>query len=185
MMARAVRTSDWGTPVDGAVTTAKLADDAVTEAKLALPQIMIRKTADESILNSTALQDDNHLILPVEANSTYLIQAFIIYDGSTTGDINIGWSGPAGATFDWTPAGLTTGATTVSASVKLAGNPIGTADALGAVGVGTKAVLIAEGILIVAGTAGSLTFRWAQNALDAVNATTVFTGSVLRGRKIA
>jgi len=150
---------------------------------LALPELFVRKTADESVLNSIALQDDDQLGLAVDANATYLFDGFIIYDGSTTGDILLGWGIPAGASIDWTPVGLTTGAAASSASVKLVytTGPEG----VGAIGAGSSVVALPQGILRVAGTAGELRFRWAQNALDAVVPTRVLTGSWLRAKRVA
>src|SRR5574341_1924364 len=61
-------------------------------------QNFVRKTADESVTSSTTLQDDDHLVIAVEANTNYFIEAFLIYDGDAAGDFKFTFSVPAGAT---------------------------------------------------------------------------------------
>lgn len=42
---------------------------------------IVRKTATESVVSSTTLQDDDHLFFNVEANSTYLVTLYILHNG--------------------------------------------------------------------------------------------------------
>jgi hypothetical protein len=149
------------------------------------PALYVRKTANESVTSSATLQDDDHLLLQVAANAAYLLELFLVYDGATTGDIQIGFTFPAGATIDWTPGGLTTGATQQSGSVKLAHVSTGAGEGVGAVGTGAgnRVVARATGILQVAGTAGTLQLQWAQLASDAT-ATTVLANSWMRLQRV-
>jgi len=148
--------------------------------------LFVRKSADESVTSSATLQDDNHLVLAVEPNTTYEVTAFIIYDGATTGDIKVSFTGPAGATLDWTPLGLITSVTASTGQIKTGHDTFADSEGVGTAGVGAgnRAVLQPHGLLVVGATAGSLTFRWAQLASDAT-ATTVLTGSWLRAQRVA
>jgi hypothetical protein len=130
------------------------------------------------------VQDDDQLTAAVAASSTYLVEAFLIYDGDTTGDFRLTFAGPTGATMDWTPNGLATSQATGVGSMKLGRLPIANEDTLGASGSGVKAVAMPRGILTTSSTAGNLTLRWAQ-ATASATATTVFANSWLRLTKIA
>lgn len=148
------------------------------------PTLYVRKTANESVTSSTTLQDDDHLLLSVAANATYLVELMLIYDGATTGDIKIVFTMPSGATFDGLPGGVTTGAATQSASVKLA-HIQSTEEGLGAVGTGAgnRVVAHAIGVLQVGSTAGTFRLQWAQLASD-VTATTVLANSWMALRRV-
>jgi hypothetical protein len=148
------------------------------------PVTFIRKTADETVTSSVTVQDDDQLTAAVAANSVYLVEAFILYDGDTTGDFRLTFTGPAGASMDWTPNGLATSQATGTGSMKLDRLPLGTEETLGASGAGVKAVALPRGILTVGATPGNLTLRWAQ-ATSSATATTVFANSWIRVTKVA
>lgn len=141
----------------------------------------IRKTADESVTSSTSMQDDNELLIAVAANTNYIFEGFIIYDGATAGDIIMGWSGPAGSTIEWFADSLinsaTTGVDAVARTYQTTGTPSG-----GALGAGSNVFANPRGIIQVAGTAGNLQFRWAQLASSGT-ATRVRAGSMLTVRR--
>ena len=126
-------------------------------------QTMASKSAVQQVVSSTALVNDLHLVLPVLANATYLLDAFIAYDGQyNAGDMRADWALPAGASMLWSINGPATGGTAAYASqTVLAGTPL-TAGTYGTGGSYTS--LNPKGTLVTAGTAGSLQFRWAQNA---------------------
>ena len=148
------------------------------------PVSVVRKTVDEIVTNSIAVQDDDQLTLAVAANGVYLVDAFLMYDGDTAGDFRVTFSGPSGASMDWTPNGLATSQVSGSASIKLERQNLNGESTLGASGAGSKAVALPRGLLIVGGTAGNLTVRWAQ-ATASATATTLFANSWLRLTKIA
>ncbi|GAA2915142.1 hypothetical protein GCM10010478_12780 [Streptomyces erythrogriseus] len=60
-----------------------------------------RKTADESVVSTTTLQNDNHLLLPVAVNATYTLFLMCIFSGATTGDIKFDWTVPSGTVLRW------------------------------------------------------------------------------------
>jgi hypothetical protein len=147
--------------------------------------IFARKSADESVTSSNTLQDDDHLTVAVVANAVYEIEGFLIYDGSTTGDIKIAWTVPSGATLTWSAPGPPSSASGNTSSVKLAKENT-SGDFYGAIGTGAgnSLVLAIRGILRTSSTAGSLTLQWAQNTADAT-ATTVYTDSYIKASRVA
>lgn len=185
----AARTSAITSPVDGMVSALTDSDSLwyYNGAAWVTPNTLyVRKTANESVTSSTTLQDDDQLILPLAANRTYEIRGMIIYDdGTSDGRLKTGWSGPAAATFDWLNDGLiNTDFTQSAASVWRIANTISDSRETGAGPTGEVNMLLINGLAITAGTAGNLTFRWAQMQSNAV-ATTVRTGSWLIGQVIA
>ncbi|MFF1684600.1 hypothetical protein [Streptomyces sp. NPDC058254] len=153
-------------------------------ARGAQPISIVRKTADETVTNSITVQDDDQLTVAVAANSVYTVESFLIYDGDTTGDFRLTFTGPSGAAMDWTPNGASASQSAGTGSIKLERQPLGVESTLGASGAGAKAVAMPRGLLSTGGTAGTLTLRWAQ-ATSSATATTVFANSWLRLTKIA
>lgn len=151
-----------------------------------IEELYVRKTADESVTNSTALQDDNHLSLSVNASTTYEVTAALIYDGDTAGDIKVGWTAPASATLDWTLDAMSPATTGTAGQVNLSHATVSETLSGGARGTGAanRAVALPHGLLQVAGTSGTLQLRWAQNTSSAT-ATTVWTHSYLRAKRVA
>lgn len=144
-----------------------------------LTGLNIRKTADESVTNSTVHQADDHLTVNLAASSSY---AFEIYGFWTT----------AGAT-----AGITVqldgtvGISSLKADVIHYENSADTYtisritafnSAVGQADTGDNSFCI-KGV-IETSTAGTLLLEWAQNAADAVNATTLQENSYFLLRKL-
>lgn len=158
---------------------------SITVPSVADSFVFARKTGDKSLTNTSTLEDDNHLLVAVGANATYTFDAFIVYDGATTGDIKVAFTVPAGATLLWSGVGATTGISSAAANFSdTVITASGSAISWGARGAGTKTFAIIRGIVRTAGTAGNLTVQWAQDSSDAT-ATTVFTDSWLTARKAA
>lgn len=149
------------------------------------PTLFRRKTADEPLPTSTALQDDNHLIVPVKVDGIYRIETFLIVDGPAAADLKLGWSAPSGSTLHWTSAGLTTslGAGAQSASYKLPYLGLADTDGVGLADVGTKVIARPSGLLLVGASAGNLTLRWAE--LTSSGTVTVYAGSWIQLTKVA
>ncbi len=130
--------------------------------------LKIRKTADQAVTNSVVLVPDNHLFLPVIANSFYILLSWLKYTGPAdpAGGIKFDWTGPAGFAVDWSSAGVRgvgVGALTDYDVIVEA--------AAGTRNHGTNAgngmTLRPSGIVSTAGVAGTLTLRWAQAAANA------------------
>lgn len=113
------------------------------------------KTADETINNSAALQDDDHLSLTLGVG-TFIIEGLLVYSSSATAGISFDWSGTSTGTFDWRIEGEDD------------------ADLPGA-GVGTERGATFRGTATITAT-GTLVLQWAQTVADATN-TVLHAGS--------
>lgn len=129
-----------------------------------------KKSSDEIVSSSTALQNDDELVEAVEAGATYKVDFFILYEAGTAADYKWALTFPAGATLSilvhqWSTAlawaQAMSGSYTSGGAVAAGGNGIGTVIALSGVG-----------ILVVGGTAGNLQYQWAQNSSVAENTAT-------------
>lgn len=63
--------------------------------------IWVYKTGVESVVNSTTLQDDDHLKVVVHPKSAYLWYLSIKVQGPQSVGIRLSWSIPSGATINW------------------------------------------------------------------------------------
>ncbi|MFJ4863391.1 hypothetical protein [Streptomyces sp. NPDC088748] len=154
------------------------AGQRVTAAQLtAMQPITAVKAANTSRTSTTTLAADPHLVLPVSANATYLLDGWIEYDGAFgAGDLKADWTLPAGATIRW---GLHANASGDTTQKYASSTAAGTLTA-GTYGVGSFANgARPAGYLVIGGTAGNATFRWAQNSSNAT-ATTLYAGSWVR-----
>lgn len=150
--------------------------------------IQVYKTTTQNVPNSVTLTNDAELVLPLPAaNTVYAVEAVIVYVASTTGDIKLSFTMPAGATATLgglvlaTTAAGGTGDITVGA-VALPG--VGVISAGGA-GAGAAVIGRLEATVLVAGTTGNLQLQWAQNTLDAVTPTSVLQHSRMCIRAIS
>lgn len=135
----------------------------------------VYKTAAESAVNAT-LQNDDQLVLSVEANSSYYVQAVLLAQIANAGsapDLKVGWVGPAGASFIWGNLANTSFGNNLTISAT-ANTGLPTAPGVFSFG----------GILTTAGTAGTIQLQWAQAATDAANSTTVQSSSFLTLTKL-
>lgn len=141
--------------------------------------ITATKTANEPVTSSTTLQNDDELLVAVEANAMYDVLLHLLHDSATAGDVVIGWSGPSGATMNWGMIGaqVTTTSSTTVPDVTMPALTIAQTNALGG-GASIGTYCLVHGVLTTAGTAGTLNFRWAQNSSNAT-ASNVRAGSQL------
>lgn len=146
--------------------------------------LVARKTADESVTSSTTAQNDDQLLLSVEANADYELTTMIIYTADTGGKLAITWTAPAGATLDWIHGSADSTVSATSGITWWGSGTIATSHSIGAAGTGTPCIARPYGILRIGSTAGTLQFKWAQ-MLSNVNATTVKSGSFIQLRRLA
>jgi hypothetical protein len=140
----------------------------------ALLPIFAYKLFDETVNNTATLQNDDELLATVKASATYEVFCHVFFNSGTSPDIKFGWTGPSGATLDWTsvdPFNTSWAKKSISGSI-----------AIGTSGANESALLI--GVLIVSTTAGTLQLQWAQNGAIASD-TSVLAGSYLRLRRVA
>lgn len=162
-----------------------LAGDFVTAGLLtSLMPLEALKTSDEPRTNAT-LAADSELTISVEANAKYQLTGYIIYSqalaASGTTGITIGWSGPSGATLQWTSGGTSGPTATTTQDVTSQG--ISGTRGLPS-NLGTRMTAIPFGTLVTAGVAGTFSLRWAQVATNAT-ATYVHADSWMRLRRVA
>lgn len=143
-----------------------------------------RKTTDESLTSSTTLQNDDTLVVPVEAYAVYEFTALVAYTGNTTGDIKIGFTFPSGSCY-WAgkgPSEADSGYGAVGASRHSAsfGDLTGTATPYAAST--TPLAVLITGVLATDIASGNLQLQWAQNTSNAT-ATVVKAGSFLRAQR--
>jgi hypothetical protein len=144
----------------------------------------VRKTATETVTSSTTLQDDDHLTVALEANTTYEFDGALYLTGSDAGDIKIAFTVPAGAAVMWGAVGLATTAAGIVGDASLSWfNVSGSARSF-ANGAGTGSVVFVRGVVRVGATAGDLHLQWAQNTSDGT-ATSMWADSNLIVREVA
>lgn len=164
---------------------------AVTAAEwkvlLSLVQpLYVRKAANESVLSSTALQDDDELFLTVEASAVYEILTLVNYSSGTTEDFKYDFTGPAGSDFFYAPNSgdpadndqftLTNyGLATFGTGVSTNGDSLAAAN---------PHVMYPYGLLRTSVTAGTFRFRFAQNTSGAGTAAICRAGSFMVARRV-
>lgn len=111
-----------------------------------------------------AAQTATTVTLAVESSATYLMEAALIFS-NTTGITTPSWTGPASATMQWND---TTGSLDYSSTIGATNNTF-------AANAGTRMAFL-KGVLIVAGTSGSLTLTLGVSA----GTTTLAAGTWLR-----
>lgn len=150
------------------------------------PTSMVVATADQTVNNSATLVADTELTLAVEADNTYLLDMFLIYNSSTTADMRIKLTGAGGATFStvhWATRGAgTTAASGVNSAMNSQLRELADQAILG--GIGANAVATPTGrIVIGAGSDGTLGMSFAQGTAE-VSDTTRKAGSWMRLTRI-
>ncbi|ARF75692.1 hypothetical protein B7C62_28130 [Kitasatospora albolonga] len=141
----------------------------------------VDKAVDEGVSESTALQDDDHLTLPVTAGARYAIDACLIASGDPTADLALTLTAPPGSTGGWAPAAITLGVSDGTGSIRLTRYDPG---APAAVGITTAGVIVAPVGTITAGADGMIAVQWAQNVSSATP-TVLRSGSWLRVTRTA
>lgn len=143
-------------PAAGSKLRASTLNALITEVR----GVYARKTANETVNNSSTLQNDDHLFVAVAANAVYDWKLVLHYNSGTTPDLKVGWSVPSGSTMVW--GGYiadTSGAVTSVANLSAA-----TVQAIG--GTGAANYQFFTGMIATSTTAGTLQLQWAQNTTN-------------------
>lgn len=146
---------------------------------------IVRKTADETVNNSAARQADDHLTFAVDANSFYTVQMYVKYSADQAADFQMDFTVPASATGHYNIITLPSSAVACTGTgPQLHGtsvvNPI---NGIGGAGTGSTCSFPLSAEITTAGTAGNVTFRWAQSSAHASD-TKVYAGSWIRYQKL-
>jgi hypothetical protein len=184
---RVITIQDSDDTLVGRATTDTLTNKTLTtpviNSATGIGQALVkRKTADESVTSSTALQNDDHLTFAIAANEEWT--AFFSIDGGdnlvTTG-LNFAVTVPAGATLDARATcsqsdstGTLSGNSTASASVLWSPTVFG----------GLKFHITGALWVLNGANAGSVTIQWAQGS-SSLTALTLKKGSSLVAYRIA
>lgn len=150
----------------------------------------ITKQADTDRLSTTTLALDPELQQPLAANAVYFVEFLLLAGGSTTGDLKTQWQVPAGTSGLKAVIGPGTGATANSAAdnetMRVGVHGFATDIVYNAVRNGTTLLFRVRehAVVTTSGTAGTCGLLWAQNAVDATNATRIGAGSLMRAKRI-
>lgn len=146
----------------------------------------LRKLVDTPRLNTIALQDDPEIVVALEANTTYFIEAYLLYTSNATADFRVAWSTPAGSTgLRWclgeAIAGTDREATTMRTGVHAFTTEIIYGGQVATFFIGALEVIN----ITTSSTAGNLRLRAAQGTANNTDAATLRAGTVLKVTKIA
>jgi len=127
------------------------------------------KSADETIDTSTVMQNDDELVVAVQANTTYKFVLILMINSVAAADFKWQMALPAGASGDSINGihrqDAFVSITDITASHTLTSNAVDEA-------------IVVTGRIIIAGTAGNAQLQWAQNTSNAGD-TTVLQGASL------
>lgn len=141
-------------------------------------------TGDQSVTSSTTLvSSDKGLALPVLAGATYALDSFIAVDGAAASDWRYNFLLPAGSSMIHSLWGSGSGAATIEATI-FHDAFVGTGTTPGLIGVGSPMSSRPIGTIYIGGTAGDVTFQFAQGVSGAT-ATTLKGGSWFRLTRLA
>lgn len=145
---------------------------------------IIRKTADESVVNSAALQDDDELAATLLPNSSYEIEAVIHFSGDNApwSNLRAAFTGPELAITDFSYSATMSGAPLAPAYAEGDDSPL-TPIPVDGVTPGAKVTVILKGLIVTDAVGGPLTFRWAQDIAGGAT-TTVHYNSYLKITRI-
>ena len=152
---------------DGAVKKANASDFLGGGAGLTFARII--KIADETVNNSSTIQDDDELFAALNANKVYHMMIMICWNSGTTPDFKYQISIPSGATAD-----RSDGTWNQISSVAQDWTAIQAPGGQGSTVLWTET----HGRIETGGTAGNVTFQWAQNVANASD-TKVRIGSMM------
>jgi hypothetical protein len=136
---------------------------------------VIRKTATETVNNSTTLQNDDHLLLAVGANDAWQVNLILRVTSTAVADFKIDFTVPASGAFSYKTTDLT---------LTFANQNAGTPYAFAINPSTTAALVFLYGIYIGGGTAGNLQLQWAQSTQEATD-TQVLINSCLIAYQLA
>lgn len=116
--------------------------------------LVVLKKATQTITSSTSLTNDNAFSFSGVANATYRGCITFPLTANGSGGFKVDMTAPSGCTGDMSMIGLN--------AYTLGNTPIGTG--FGATATATNAVIHIPFEIVFSSTAGTVNFRWAQNA---------------------
>lgn len=150
--------------------------------KYAIPQIQL-KTTNQYVTNSTTLQDDNELVITLQAGYIYEIELRAIVEGTYNSDFKCDWvvSGGVSQTTQRVCIGGTDQGTSpiYDTNGNFSARNLNVANTYHGGNAGSYGSSIIETFLVTTTTAGTLQFRWAQSNAVAED-TYLKTGSYIK-----
>lgn len=147
---------------------------------------VVRKASDETVSNSTTLQNDDHLALTVAASEVWEVRLTLLLSAAgTAADWKFAFSVPTAATFNWAPLSHQN-----AAEIQFGGLLVTTTPG-GLITTGTYTHgsmsgahgVVLHGVYVGGANAGTLQFRWAQNTAIVADSK-VLTNSCLIATKL-
>lgn len=144
--------------------------------------VFIRKSADESVNNRTAMQDDDHLSFSIGASETWLFEfTLVMICSSGSADLDAAITVPASASVMY--ASLAPRATDTLIQSSTVATTSGAE--VGPIGVASTATMgTIRGVVVNSTNAGTVQLQWAQNVLTVADST-VKAGSYLLAHRVA
>lgn len=144
----------------------------------------VRKPIDESLTNSTTMQNDDHMVVTVAVYSAYVIDVFIILSSNNTEDFRLAFDTPSGTDTNWVHYAPPTSQTDADHTTIGFYNYIpGQTASIAGFGNGGRVAFKVRGAITTTSISGSFICRWAQNSASA-NATIVRQDSYMFLRKV-
>jgi hypothetical protein len=176
----------WTTPRDwtgGEFVTEAMMDTHIRDNFLAVgPHLIARKSSDQSVTSSTVLVDDSALQLTVAANEVWRVDISLLYEADGAADLKLTFSFPTNGVCYYTAAHNDAAGTNSIDLVRLTASDATTMPLAG-FGAGAPRYQPISVYFINSTNAGTLIFRWTQNASSAT-ATKVLTHSTLWAVKL-
>lgn len=145
----------------------------------------VRKTADESVTSSATLQNDDHLLLAIGANQTWIYEWVLFATGNSAGDLAINITKPAGATLLGGLHGPALNSPGADGDMTTDARALDDASVDRKIGTTSiTQISVIRAIVINGANAGNVTLQWCQVASNGA-ATTLFTNSYMVGRRVA
>lgn len=150
-------------------------------------QVIIKDT-NESVNNSTTLQNDNALVASLEANGIFEVECLLLVNGPTSADMKTAWTTTGGAAilsgrFCIGASASNTGNNQAVNYMSLPGQTALSDQSAYCAGDATNKTIIYEKFIMQTTTAGTLQLQWAQIGAVATN-TTVYAGSYMKITKL-
>jgi hypothetical protein len=144
-------------------------DLMASEGDAAPAETKVRKTASESVVNSTTLQDDDQLRFTIAAGESWAFEMMVIATcpASNNRDIKIAFTVPAGATIRWGASGPTVAVKAGSLLGDSGNYAVATGPGPLVYGVANGAVptfIHITGVVVAGGSGGDVRMQWAQNS---------------------
>ncbi len=130
--------------------------------QLSNPVLYFRKTADQTVTNSTTLVNDARFELPVGARQTWTLEFRLLFSSSAVANIKWQITIPALATGRLRFAGV--GANGLNGESEVAASSV-----QGASGTGANKLVVFHAHVVMGTTAGDIILQWAQNTAEASN----------------